>query len=176
MSQQQAIFILGMHRSGTSALARVVNLLGAALGDELMAAAEDNQKGFFEHEGAVVAHEALMQTMQRRWCDFLPLPDGWTEAQAAIECAHTLEAIIAREFADAPLWAMKDPRISRLLPLWLPLLAARHVQPLAIVAWRNPLEVAASLAKRDAMPESNALLCWLAYTIESLIYYQERIC
>ena len=45
-----AVLILGMHRSGTSALTRVLNLLGVELGSELMAAAEDNNEtGFWEH-------------------------------------------------------------------------------------------------------------------------------
>lgn len=168
----QALFILGMHRSGTSALARVVNLLGAELGSDLMQAADDNEKGFFEHEGAVVIHEALLTSLHLRWCDFLPLPEGWQSSAEAKDASGELTALIERDFAGAPLWAIKDPRMSRLFPLWKPLVEKRDMKPLALVTWRNPLEVAASLKKRDGMAESNALLCWLAYTLEGLRHAQ----
>ena len=45
---QTCILVVGMHRSGTSALTRVLNLLGAELGEGLMAPAPGNPGGFWE--------------------------------------------------------------------------------------------------------------------------------
>lgn len=163
-----AIFILGMHRSGTSACARAINLLGAELGPELMEAAEDNQRGFWEHAAAVAAHDALLTALGHDWQDGTPLPDDWQQSEAAERARREIGRIIDRDFAAAPLWAVKDPRLSLLFPLWEPLLKERRVTPRCIVAWRNPLEVAASLQKRDGLDRDAALLCWLAYTLESL--------
>lgn len=164
----KAIFILGMHRSGTSALARVLNLLGVELGGRLMAAASDNERGFWEHEGAVQIHEDLLRQLGHSWCDGTPLPEGWMETEAAREAQMQLATIIDLDFLSAPLWGIKDPRMSLLFPLWLPLLKERGIEPLCVVAWRNPLEVAGSLMKRDHLPQETALLCWLAYTTLSL--------
>lgn len=164
----KAIFILGMHRSGTSALTRVVNLLGAELGTQLMQAAQDNAKGFFEHEVAVQIHEKLMTALGIGWQDGTPLPEGWQEGDAAQQASKEIAALVDSEFANTPLWAMKDPRQSRLMPLWLPILQERGIEPYFIIAYRHPLEVAASLSKRDQLPEATSLLCWLAYTLESL--------
>ena len=71
-----ALLVLGMHRSGTSALTRVLNLLGVALGDDLMPPGPDNPLGFWEHQGIVSVHEALFAELDRRWDD--PRP-GLTE-------------------------------------------------------------------------------------------------
>lgn len=158
-----------MHRSGTSALARVVNLLGADLGKHLMAAADDNKKGFFEHEPIVAIHEQLLTELGLHWSDSTSLPEGWLKTDAATKAQTALEAIIDDEFADSPLWALKDPRQCRLMPLWLPILKKRNIQPHFIIAYRHPIEVAASLASRDAMAQEAALECWLSYTVEALL-------
>jgi hypothetical protein len=168
----RAIFILGMHRSGTSALARVVNLLGAELGNDLMQAAEDNKRGFWEHEGAVQLHELLLRQLGHGWHDGHPLSEGWQETAAAKEASAALAAMIEKDFSTATCWAIKDPRLSLLFPLWRPLLTARKVEASCIIAWRNPAEVAASLHKRDGLELEEALLCWLAYTLESLQHAQ----
>ncbi len=149
-------------------MSRVINLLGAELGGNLMAAAGDNERGFWEHEGAVSIHEELLTRLGHRWCDGTPLPDGWMETEAAKQAQMQIATLIDLDFLSQPLWAIKDPRMSLLFPLWLPLLKERGMQPHCIVAWRNPAEVAASLEKRDGMALEPALLCWLAYTIESL--------
>jgi hypothetical protein len=169
----KAIFILGMHRSGTSALARVLNLLGVELGSRMMAAASDNERGFWEHEGAVQIHEDLLCQLGHKWCDGTPLPEGWLETEAARNAQAQLATLIDLDFLTAPLWGIKDPRLSLLFPLWLPLLKERGIEPLCVVAWRNPLEVAGSLMKRDHLPQETALLCWLAYTLESLHHAQD---
>lgn len=166
---KRAIFILGMHRSGTSAMARVVNLLGAELGSHLMAAADDNQKGFFEHEDIVIIHERLLTELGMSWHDGVPLPDGWIDSDAALKAKTDIAKIIDRDFTNSELWAVKDPRQCRLMPLWIPLLEERNIQPHFIVAYRQPLEVAASLAKRDNMAQEPALLCWLSYTLEAIL-------
>jgi len=165
---KRAIFILGMHRSGTSALARIVNLLGADLGSHLMKAAEDNQKGFFEHEPIVAIHEQLLTELGMHWSDSTPMPEGWLESEAANKARSALAEIIESEFKDTPLWALKDPRQCRLMPLWFPLLKEHGIKPHFIIAYRHPEEVAASLAKRDGISKDAALETWLTYTVEAL--------
>ena len=165
----KAIFILGMHRSGTSALARVVNLLGANLGSQLMQGASDNPKGFFEHEAVVQLHEQLLTELGLSWKDSTPLPENWLESDAADRARRAIEEIVDSEFKDSSLWALKDPRQCRFMALWLPLLEERGIQPHFIIAYRHPLEVAASLAKRGDMPTEPALSCWLSYTLEALL-------
>ena len=75
-SPATALLVLGMHRSGTSALTAVLNDLGASLGNELVAANDDNPGGYFENAGAVTAHEMLLAELDRGWEDLRELPEG----------------------------------------------------------------------------------------------------
>jgi O-antigen biosynthesis protein len=68
-----------MHRSGTSALTRVLNLLGVDLGEHLMpAAAGNNDMGFWEHAEIVGLHDQVLAALDRRWSDPRPLPANWS--------------------------------------------------------------------------------------------------
>ena len=163
-----ALLVLGMHRSGTSALTRVLNLLGAALGDDLMPAGPDNPSGFWEHNGVVAVHERLLQALGRSWDDPRPLPDGWLESAAAGDAAQEIEAIIRRDFAAAPLWAVKDPRLCRLLPLWRRVLGNLGIEPRVLLVSRHPREVMDSLAKRDGLPAPISELLWARYLLDAV--------
>src|SRR4051794_27736950 len=81
----QAVLVLGMHRSGTSAMAGALALCGFATGSDLMPAAADNPKGFWEHAGVVAIHERLLRALDRPWHDPRPLPDDWLDHPAVLE-------------------------------------------------------------------------------------------
>lgn len=163
----KAILVLGMHRSGTSAVTRVLNLLGVDLGEDLLLPAEDNTQGFWEHRGIVAIHEHLLAELGRSWQDIRSLPKGWLESAAARAARETLLQTLSHDFAAAPLWAVKDPRICRLLPLWLSLEDELHVQFHALHIVRHPEEVAGSLRVRNSMPPEQTRLLWLQYTMEA---------
>lgn len=164
-----ALLVLGMHRSGTSALTRVVNLLGVELGTDLMEAAEgNNERGFWEHQGVVDRHDRLLADLGMRWDDPRAMPPHWLQHPATRAARRDLEAILDAEFASAPLWGVKDPRMCRLLPLWREMLEARGVRVMTLHMLRHPMEIARSLERRDAMPRGRALLLWLRHQIEAL--------
>ena len=82
----RVVCVLGMHRSGTSLLTRVLNLLGVGLGPEghLMPADKFNPKGFWEHHGIVNLNDEILETLGGTW-RFLPkMPAGW-ENDARLE-------------------------------------------------------------------------------------------
>lgn len=165
---RHGLLVLGMHRSGTSAVTRLVNLLGVALGDNLMPpAADNNEAGFWEHQDAVRIDERAIALLDRRWDDTRPLPpDAW-ERPSLAPTRRDLDAFLAGEFADAPLWGVKDPRLCRLLPLWRPAVEETGSTPLALLVLRHPVEVARSLQRRDGLAESRAFLLWLRHLLEA---------
>ena len=65
------VCVLGMHRSGTSLLARLLNIAGIELGaaSSLARPAEDNPRGFWEHEELRKTNDALLQVFGGSWMD-----------------------------------------------------------------------------------------------------------
>lgn len=171
MSEQKtAILILGMHRSGTSALTRVLNLCGVDLGTRLMPPAQDNNdSGFWEHVDAVDAHERLLFQFGRSWSDARALPDGWLESEAAAAAAQRIAALVADEFAGSRLWAVKDPRLCRFVPLWIKVLDEAGVRVKLVYALRHPDEVIASLVRRDGVSAHENGLLLLTHFFEAAL-------
>lgn len=161
------VLVLGMHRSGTSAFTKVLNLMGAELGARLKAAGPDNPRGFWEHEAIIDAHEALMDALGRAWDDVRPLPDRWRETAAAREAAAAIAAVIRQDLACHPLWAVKDPRLCRFVPLWCDVLQDLGIAPRAVIVHREPVEVARSLHARNGLPEAVGQLLWARYMVDA---------
>lgn len=160
---RRAVLVLGMHRSGTSALTRVLSLHGPALPADLMAGRADNPRGFFESRGMVALDDAMLAALGSAWDDPRPLPADAPARLAGFvpDCV----ALLRDQVPDGADFILKDPRACRLLPAWLPALAALGALPFAVIAVRNPLEVAASLAERDGMERLDALRLWLAHAV-----------
>ncbi|HZV10643.1 MAG TPA: hypothetical protein VFF94_12845, partial [Novosphingobium sp.] len=74
---RQAVVVLGMHRSGTSALARIVSLLGADLPATLMPADASNVAGHWESGPVCGVNEALLASAGSRWDDWQGLNPAW---------------------------------------------------------------------------------------------------
>jgi len=157
-----------MHRSGTSALTRVLSLMGAELPQSMYGKTEGNQRGHWESDVLVNSHDALLKKMKSHWSDWRPLG---TEKLTAKKRSN-LKAGFAQEFADEfdlskPVLVMKDPRVCKFAPLYIEALseAGHKVHPVIIV--RNPLEVAGSLESRDGFSFGEGLLLWLSHMLEA---------
>lgn len=161
------LLVLGMHRSGTSAITRVLNLLGVPLGRDLLQAQEDNSKGFWEHTQAVAINEKLLAALDRHWHDVREMPEGWMEHPAALQARGEIAALIRAELGSAGAWAVKDPRMCRLAPLWLSVIEQEGVQARAILMVRDPREVALSLQKRDGWTPAHSYLMWAQHLVEA---------
>jgi|GEM_PF-7133884 len=154
------ILVAGMHRCGTSALTRVLNLHGASLGGTLLEGAPDNETGFWESQAVVSLHERLFADLGRSWSDPRPLPEHWRRTPAARQAEGAIEAVLESEFAGEPLIAIKDPRLGAVLKLWINVLKRKGIRPVVCVPFRNPVEVAASLAERDHLPTALSHVLW----------------
>lgn len=163
---KQVLLIVGMHRSGTSAVAGAVAGLGLPLGERILPGqARDNPKGFFEHADVVAAHDRLLAGAGLTWDD----PGLWIaqrpELPGAESFAERLRDLLDRECGPGPPWCVKDPRLCRLLPLWEEPLRAARIEPLVLLVHRDPAAVAASLARRDAFSAEKAALLWLDHVL-----------
>jgi hypothetical protein len=160
----QAIIVLGMHRSGTSALTRVLNLHGMELGSSVMVPQADNESGFWEHQDIVDVHDDLLKTLGSSWDDEI-LSDQWWLKKSLRPHVKKLAQILARDFSQCRLWGIKDPRMCRLLPLWVPLLEKLNCKPVFALAVRHPLEVAKSLEKRNGFSLQKGERLWFQHSL-----------
>lgn len=166
MTEADIVCVLGMHRSGTSLLTKVLNILGVALGPEehLMPATKFNPRGFWEHEPLVKINDELLRRFGGTWRNLPALPVGWEGSPDLRDLADQARAIIQTDFGAAPLWGWKDPRACVTLPFWQRLLGPMKY----LVCLRNPVDVAHSL--EHTMPFAHGAWLWFAYLREVLIH------
>lgn len=160
-----AIIILGMHRSGTSLAAGLMQRLGVDFGTNMMPANETNPRGFYEPLHIVALHDEIFDVLKTSWDDPRPLPAGWENGEAVAACRRKLTAIVKKDYAGKALWGIKDPRLSRLFPLWEKMLRNLGARIKVVVVYRDPREVAASLYDRDDMDYRHALGLWSNYLL-----------
>ena len=165
---EKIIFVLGMHRSGTSAITRMLNILGVDLGKHLLKGqTQINEKGFWENKNLIKIHENIFSSLNSSWFDARNLPDNWWEDPDISIFINEIESVLKQDFENQSFIAIKDPRICRLLPLWLEILRKHRISPMCLLIVRNPIEVAQSLAKRDGFDSGIAYYLWLTYVLES---------
>lgn len=163
---KQVILILGMHRSGTSALAQIMHALGADIPSNLMPADQHNHNGYYESLSIYKLNDDMLKSAGSAWNDWQQIDSGWLQTPVAQRFKIRAINILHQEFGNSTLFVLKDPRICRLLPIWLDILEAFGATPLPVIITRNPLEVAASLYQRDHISLQNASLIWLRHVLE----------
>jgi glycosyltransferase involved in cell wall biosynthesis len=168
VGERRAVVIAGMHRSGTSALARVLSLLGLELPKSPMAPTAANEFGHWgESELVWSLHQQLLAAAGTAWDDVSPFPHIWLDSQECREYRARMLAAIRREYPGRAAFVLKDPRICRLIPFWIDVLSDLNVRPLFVLPFRNPLEVAASLQRRDGFSGAKGLLLWLRHVLDA---------
>jgi len=166
--------ILGVHRSGTSALSGVLTQLGYDPGRSLIESNPFNERGYFELESLNRLMDDALQAMDRSWDDFRPLPGDGMSIPAMKSIRIKLSTLLTSEYDLSQPCLMKDPRVSRLLPLCLPVMDEKGLAPLCLFSLRRPEAVAASLLRRDGMHADHAALLYCAYLLEAEFNTRQR--
>jgi glycosyltransferase involved in cell wall biosynthesis len=166
-AKSTCIVVLGMHRSGTSALAGCLHALGVDLGDNLVPADQYNEKGHWENRAVVDLNERLLGLIGRQCHDDRLLPAGWEERLAVKQLATTIPELLNSQFNTSRIFGVKDPRLCRLAPLWLPSLRSRAHHIVVLHALRRPEEVARSLERRNGLSMEQGVLQWLMHVLEA---------
>ena len=160
------LFVVGMHRSGTSALCAALQSCGATFGAALLDPMQGvNDEGFWEDSEVVEVNEKLLEHMGRTWFTVDPALSGavnWS-APSLSKLRTDALAILERGFGVGPLQVVKDPRFCITLPFWLDLCVSLNLHTTVCVANRAPIEIAQSLHKRDGFPLGFGLRLYSSY-------------
>lgn len=167
MSSRNLVLVAGMHRSGTSALTRAINLAGVPLPSHLMKPSSSNADGFWEPIAIMQLHEAVLKSINSRWDDPREIPEEWFKSPPFERFRPGLREWIEREFGDREMLLVKDPRICRLLPMWQDACASLGIGVHTVIPARNPIEVARSLKTRNGFPEEASYLLWLRHYLDA---------
>ena len=162
-ANQKTVFVLGMHRSGTSALSGILGKLGFAMPQNLLLGAAENPKGFFESIPILELNEEILAAGGSRWDDWRAFDTAALSKVQIQQFRRRILDVLFFEFGNAPTIVVKDPRICRFAPLWLESVA----HPIVLIPYRHPLEVALSLHKRNEMPIAVGLLLWLRHILDA---------
>jgi hypothetical protein len=152
LTKPRTILVLGMHRSGTSWLARVVNLCGASLGGAVAGPNAWNQSGHWESVEGILINDLILQLSGGSWDQ---PPDG-------LSCDRLvrwkMKRFLGKLHRDGTaLW--KDPRTVLTFPVWKPLLQRYSI----LAIFRHPLSVAHSLQRRDGFALEKGIELWRQY-------------
>ena len=168
-TKTSVILVAGMHRSGTSALTRVLNIAGCDLPKTLMKLKSypGNVAGFWESQAIMDLNQEILISAGSFWDDWRPLEPDWYGSPAADGYRERAQELIRSEFGGSRLFVLKDPRICRLMKFWVEVVGACGAQPLVVSPIRNPWDVAASLQVRNHIDPSVGQLIWLRHTLDA---------
>lgn len=159
--------VLGMHRSGTSALTGLLEKLGGELSESLMPATEHNALGYFESQRLSDFNNKVLGSVGSVWDLWSPLPADWPGSPAYRDLQDQARELAGEEYAGRSLFLFKDPRLCRLATFWHEVLEGLGVDVKVVHTHRHPANVAASLHQRDGLERQLGLLLWLRYVLDA---------
>ena len=163
-----AIIIAGMHRSGTSALSRTLNLVGCDLPEHLMAPdSKSNERGHWESQRVFELNNAILKSASLRWDEWETLNSDWYSSPAFASYFEKARRLIETEFSSSPLYVVKDPRFCLLMGFWIKVFESIGATPLVVMPVRNPQDVAQSLMRRNSIDPSIGRLLWLRHVLDA---------
>ena len=155
--ESRPVVVLGMHRSGTSVVAQIVNALGASAGgaDQLPAPDIFNPTGYWEHRELVQLDAEILAVLGASWKDVVSADVSRLSEEQRVHYVTRAKSIV-QSLQGGGSFVLKDPRMSTLIPFWRDVLQ----NPVFVIAWRDPLAVARSLVTRDREPLLRSVAAW----------------
>ena len=160
---KRIFFIAGMHRSGTSYLAETLSFLGLELPNSIQPGGKDNPKGHFESFNITQYLDGLLAELGMSWDTFISIPDGWFSSEYAEKATQELCDKLHGDFTGDGPALLKDPRLSLFFPIFKDIVDVENLNDFYIIPLRHPVEVAASLGKRNRISTYRSYLVWLNY-------------
>jgi len=158
---KQLFFILGMHRSGTSALSGLLCQSGFDAPHDLMPPTDNNPRGYWESLGICQLNDELLAGHNASWDKVNKLPQGWEDFPSTQAWSHRMLQHIQTVYAGSSWPVIKDPRLSILLRGLSPWLESGWLRTTMVLVFRDPLEVARSLEKAEQTPIHQGIQLWL---------------
>lgn len=161
--RRHALLIIACPRSGATALAGALAHAGATPGRTFVAAPPGEAAATWQCAPLVALDDRLLAAMGLRWDSLVAPPERWRERAGVRALVAEADALIASEYGKATHALLHDPRLSLTAPFWRERLEAAEFDVCAAIVVRRPVEVAASLSKREPFAPEKTLALWLHY-------------
>ncbi|MCB1619977.1 MAG: hypothetical protein KDI44_04465, partial [Thiothrix sp.] len=167
-NRQKLVVVLGMHRSGTSVVARGLMVLGVSLGNSLLPSQHDNIKGFWEDSDIKILNQDMLRHLGRDWHSLSLMPEPELLIEQLVPFYWRAADLLASKMGTLDTFGFKDPRTCLLLPFWRHVFSQSHLDVKYIVVTRHPLSIARSLAARNHFKPEKSLYLWLAHMLSAI--------
>ena len=168
--KKRIIIVLGMHRSGTSAIARGLKVLGVDLGNKLVPAHEGvNDKGFWEDFEIYMLNEEILNSIDHDWDAIAPIQPILFKNEILSSYKQRAVELLKSKIYKKTILGIKDPRFCILLPFWKEIFDHIGAEIGYIIALRNPISVAHSLEKRDNFNFVKSHYLWFNHVVQSVL-------
>jgi len=155
-------------RSGTSVITKGLQVLGVALGENLLPpVAGNNDKGFWEDMDINALNIEMLDFLGNQWHFLKPVQSA--DVNLLQKASYHLRAseLLENKMSNVSAFAFKDPRTAKLLPFWKEVFKHSQYKIYYILAIRHPTSVAVSLKNRDGFNTEKSYLLWLEHVINS---------
>ena len=163
VQRRPIVFVLGMHRSGTSLCSHILSALGVDMVDDIGV-----NRGHWERWEIVEFHDRILALFNRdyngRFHDFA-LPVAWWADPRVAMIRREIVAFLEGRMGEG-YFGFKDPRTVRLMPVWHQILRELKLEPKVVLCLRNPAQVARSLHARDGLDAAMGEYRWLVYMMD----------
>jgi hypothetical protein len=164
-----------MHRSGTSAITRGLQVLGADLGARLMPPVVGmNDKGFWEDLDVYELDVELLRAIGHEWCANSPIESAHLLGDDLSDLRFRAADLLQQKIANKPVFGIKDPRLPILLPFWQQVFQQLGLHTSYVITVRHPMSVARSLRYRDGFAEEKSYYLWLGHVVPSMVATRGR--
>jgi hypothetical protein len=169
------LLVLGPHRSGTSLSTRMLECLGAVNSTNLNPPNKYNEKGYFEDWDIYQFNDKiLLPALGSSWSSLGEIDWKALNPEELARLRAEAGLIVSRNYPYSNrVSVLKEPRISRLLPFWLPVLKQAGFDIRCILVVRDPLSVARSLQQRNNMAIAHGAMLYLQDWVDILTESQK---
>jgi hypothetical protein len=162
------VCVLSLSRSGSSLVARVLQeALGVDFGDPIdhLPPNRFNPDGYFENLKIVDLNDEILQAAGGSVL-LPPHREFFAESERYSVYTNRLSSVLGWLGQGRALFGIKDPRLALTFPLY------RKAWPtlVPIIAFRNPLSAASSIAEQTGLAFTAALDLWYEYYYRILLY------
>ena len=164
---QRMTVVLGMHRSGTSALTGLLGNLGLSGPTDPLGATENNLLGYWESKSLVTSSDKFLSDQNSHWSELYTWPSNWWASKAALEWIDSYWNDLQNAYSTDRHFVLKDPRLCILFEGMIPCIADSFMQLDFLLILRPPVESVISLCKAEQISSRHALHLWIASVLRS---------